>query len=314
MKVVSGIDEFRREALRGTVVTIGVFDGVHIGHQKVIRRLSEIRRAQGASASVLFTFERHPLGVTHPEMMPPLLTTHDEKLSILRKLDIDIIIVEKFTEVMAKTGYHEFISDVLVDGLGMIHLVVGYDFHMGCGREGSQEMLCGEGTRMGFGCTIVPPAVLRGSVVSSTKIRAAVSERRLRQAARFLGRPYFFDASVVEGEGIGRTIGFPTANVEVTSADKLVPPEGVYAVRVEVGKRSYDGMMNIGEAPTLHAVGNRRTEIHLFGFSGDCYGERVRVHCVDYVRKEKEFSGPDELKIQLAADRRTVKEFLEKRR
>lgn len=311
MRVVSGIENLPNEGLRDTVVTIGVFDGVHVGHQKVIRHLSEIRKTEGVSASVLFTFERHPLSVTHPEMVPPLLTTHGEKMSLLKQLDIDIIVVEKFTSEIADTHYSSFISNVLIDGLGMKYLVVGYDFHMGRGREGSQQMLCGEGKRLGFGCTIVPPVVLHGSVISSTKIRRAVFERRLRQAARFLGRSYFFDAEVVAGEGIGRTIAFPTANVEVPSADKLMPPEGVYAVRVEVCGTTYDGMMNIGEAPTLHAGGGRRIEIHLFDFSGNVYGERLRVHCIDYVRKEKVFASPQALKAQLAEDRETVTNILE---
>jgi riboflavin kinase/FMN adenylyltransferase len=215
---------------------------------------------------------------------------------------------------MADTNYHDFIADTLVGRLGMKHLVVGYDFHMGRGREGSQEMLCGEGARAGFGCTIVPPAVQRGTVVSSTKIRTAVLERKLQQAARFLGRSYFFDAEVVAGEGIGRTLDFPTANVEVPGAAKLIPPEGVYAVRVDIGKNSCDGMMNIGKAPTLHAGGRRRIEIHLFDFSGDLYGERMRVHCVDFVRMERTFASSGELKIQLSADRKMVAEILEKRR
>lgn len=314
MKVILKSSDLGRLALENTVVTIGVFDGVHAGHLKVIRRLLEIKEESTAAGSVLVTFDRHPLSVTHPEMMPPFLTTLDEKLSLLRRLDIGIIFVEKFSVEIAGMDYGTYISERLIGDLGMKHLVVGYDFHLGRGRSGSQEQLLREGRRSGFGVTIVPPVVLSGRVVSSTKIRQAVIDGKLRQAARFLTRSYFFDADVVMGEGRGRGLDFPTANVAVSDRRKLLPSRGVYAVEVEAGGDCYGGMMNVGTAPTFRSGGEVRIEVHLFDFSSDLYGERIRIHCLKCIRKEKRFDDPRELQKQLSRDRREVKRILEKKR
>jgi riboflavin kinase/FMN adenylyltransferase len=296
-----------------TVVTIGVFDGVHLGHQKVIRSLVARKRETGAKRSILITFDRHPLCVTHPEMVPPLLTTLDEKLSILKILDIDAIYVERFTEEIAGMDYLDFIHDRLVKGLGMKHLVIGYDFHLGRGRRGSQEQLVKAGSESGFGVTVVSPVVVGGSVISSTKIRRAVAEHRLASAARCLTRYYFFDAEVVRGEGIGRGLEFPTANLAVSSQNKLLPADGVYAVLVAIDDGVYGGMMNIGGAPTLHAGSDRRIEVHVFDFSGGLYGRRLRVHCLKFLRREKKFGSSDELRAQLVRDRGKALGILEKK-
>ena len=296
-----------------SVVTIGVFDGVHLGHIEVIRALMTKKEQTGADRSILITFDRHPLSVTHPEMAPPLITTLDEKLSILERFDIDLICVERFTRRFAQVEYGEFIRRRLVDRFRMIHLVIGYDFHLGRGRRGSQQLLVDVGKETGFGVTVVPPVVLGGSVISSTKIRRAIRERRLEQAARCLTRHYFFDADVVRGEGVGRGIEFPTANVSVPSGEKVLPADGVYAVAVDAGDATYGGMMNIGTAPTIHGGGEKRIEVHLFEFSGDLYGRRLRVHCVAFLRRERLFGGPDELKAQLERDREKALDILQKK-
>jgi riboflavin kinase/FMN adenylyltransferase len=191
--------------------------------------------------------------------------------------------------------------------------VVGYDFHLGRAREGSQERLVEEGKRLGFAVTIVPPVVLQGSVVSSTKIRRDIMERRLEHAARSLGRPYFFEAEVVKGEGFGKRIDFPTANVHVPESGKLLPPGGVYAVEVDAAGASYGGMMNIGSAPTMHGNGARHIEVHLFDFSKELYGERIRVRCLGFLREERRFENADKLRAQLMHDRETAYAFLEKK-
>jgi len=312
MRVLEEICSLERIAPGRTAVTIGVFDGVHIGHRNVIERLLEAKRNGGLGASVLLTFDRHPLGVLRPEAMPPLLTTLDEKLSLLDATGVDYVCVTRFSRETASIDYRSFVGDTLIGRLDMSHLVIGYDFHLGSGRVGSQELLREEGARRGFGVTVVPPVVLGGRVVSSTKIRAAVLGGNLRTAARYLGRTYFFDAIVGRGSGIGGGIGFPTANLTVSDPDKLVPPPAVYAVRVELDDDRYGGMMNIGSAPTLHRGGKRRIEVHLFDFEGELYGRRVRVHCVRSLRKEKRFAGTDELKAQLMRDREKVMRILEK--
>jgi riboflavin kinase/FMN adenylyltransferase len=296
-----------------TAVTIGVFDGVHRGHTAVIGELAEIKARERLRQSIVLTFENHPLAVTHPEMVPPILTTLDEKLHVLEGLGVDVVIVESFTPEVAGTDYRAFIERELAGRLGMRHLVVGYDFRLGRGREGSRERLAAEGKRLGFGVTIVPPVVSGGSVISSTKIRGMILERKLERAARFLGRPYFFEAEVVRGEGLGRDLGFPTANLEVRDARKLLPPGGVYAVEVDAGGARRGGMMNIGSAPTMRAGGSRRIEVHLLDFSGELYGERVRTHCLRFVREERRFGSPDELRAQLMQDRDVIYRILEKK-
>lgn len=300
-------------AFAGTAVTIGVFDGVHRGHTEVIGTLAGVKRAEGLSASILLTFDTHPLAVTHPEMAPPLLTTLSEKLYLLARMDVDYAIVEHFSAGTAAMDYRDYISNMLVGTLGMRHLVVGYDFRLGRGREGSQERLVEEGRRLGFAVTIVPPTVLQGSVLSSTRIRRDIAERRLEHAARCLGRPYFFEATVVRGEGLGRGLDFPTANAEIADAGKLLPPGGVYAVEVEALGGVHGGMMNIGIAPTMHADGARHIEIHLFDFAGDLYGEPIRVHCLGFIREERRFGSADDLRAQLMHDRQTAYAMLEKK-
>ncbi len=311
-EILTGAD-VDRTSFKETVVTIGVFDGVHLGHLKVIHALAAAKRKTGAVRSVLVTFDRHPLCVTHLEMVPPLLTTLDEKLSILRSLDIDTICVETFTGETARTDYHDYIARRLVGGLGMIHLVIGYDFHLGRGREGSQNRLVNEGRARGFGVTVVPPVVVGGSVISSTKIRRAVLERKLQQAARCLTRHFFFDADVVRGAGFGGGIDFPTANISVPAREKLLPADGVYVVKVELGGAVYGGMMNVGGAPTLHVGDETRIEVHIFDFSGDLYGRRLRVHCLKFLRLERKFEGPSELRAQLVEDREHALAVLEKK-
>lgn len=313
MRIIRNIQDIERESFRDTAVTIGVFDGVHRGHAAVIGTLARVTAEEGRGASVLLTFERHPLSVTHPEMVPPLLTTLDEKLSILGSLGIDVTVVERFSREMAETDYRAFIAERLVGALGMRHLVVGYDFRLGRGREGAQERLVTEGKRLGFAVTVVAPVVLQGSVVSSTRIRRDVMERRLPHAARCLGRPYFFDAEVVEGERLGRSIGFPTANVHVADPGKLLPPGGVYAVEVEAAGERRGGMMNVGRAPTMHRDGGRHIEVHIFDFSKELYGERLRVHCIGFLREERRFGGAGELREQLQRDRDAARAVLEKK-
>jgi len=313
MEIIAHPRNLAPGAFADTAVTIGVFDGVHRGHTEVIRTLAGVKRAEGLSASLLLTFDAHPLAVTHPEMAPPLLTTLSEKLYLLARMEVDYAIVERFTAGTAATDYRDYISNVLVGTLGMRHLVVGYDFHLGRGREGSRERLVEEGRRLGFAVTIVPPMVLQGSVLSSTRIRRDIAERRLEHAARCLGRPYFFEATVVRGEGLGRGLDFPTANAEVADAGKLLPPGGVYAVETEARGGVHGGMMNIGTAPTMHADGARHIEIHLFDFAGDLYGELIRVHCLGFIREERRFGSAEDLRAQLMHDRQTAYAMLEKK-
>ena len=286
-----------------SVVTIGVFDGVHAGHQQVISKALEKSDEAGLERTVLVTFDRHPMSVTRPEAAPGLLTTLDEKLSLLQDLGLGFIYVERFDEATAGIPYGGYIKERLTGALGMRELVVGYDFHLGKGREGGSEALAAEGERAGFGVTVVPHVVVGGTAVSSTRIRKDVSERKMGRAARFLTRPYFFDADVERGGGVGRELGYPTANACIAHCEKLIPPAGAYAVRVETGGAVLGGMMNIGLAPTVRCDGRESIEVHLFDFEGDLYGSRLRIHVLEYIRDERRFRGRGELRELLLKDR-----------
>ena len=297
-----------------SAVTIGVFDGVHTGHQEFISEAIAKAREAELSRTVLVTFDRHPMSVTRPEAAPGLLTTLDEKLSLLQGLDLDLILVEKFDDATAAIPYADYIRKRLVGSLGMKQLIVGYDFHLGKGRQGGSEVLIEEGGRSGFGVTVVPPVVVGGTAVSSTRIRKDVMERKMGRAARFLTRPYFFDADVERGGGMGRELGYPTANACVAHSEKLIPPGGAYAVTVDTGETVYGGMMNIGLAPTVRCDGRESIEVHLFDFDGDLYGSRLRINVVEYIRDERRFRGQDELMEQLLQDSVKVRGILEKKR
>ncbi len=297
-----------------STVTIGVFDGVHTGHQKVISEALAKAREGGPKRTVLVTFDRHPMSVTRPEAAPGLLTTLEEKLSLLKGLYLDVIFVEKFDIATASIPYTEYIKERLVGSLGMKQLIVGYDFHLGKSREGGSEALIKEGESSGFGVTVVPPVVVGGTAVSSTRIRKDVMERKMGRAARFLTRPYFFDADVERGGGVGRELGYPTANACIAHSEKLIPPGGAYAVTVDTGDTVHEGMMNIGLAPTVRCDGRESIEVHLFDFEGDLYGSRLRINVVEYIRDERRFRGRDELMGQLLKDSVKVRGILEKKR
>ncbi|MBD3179727.1 MAG: bifunctional riboflavin kinase/FAD synthetase [Candidatus Latescibacteria bacterium] len=291
-----------------SAVTIGVFDGVHLGHRKVISRLIRTRREIGLSSAVLVTFDRHPLSVTHPDKAPPLLTTLEEKKGILREFDLDVVVIDRFNPGYAALNYTEFIREKLLGRLNMSHLVVGYDFRFGKDRTGSLEMIREQGMRSSFEVTVVPPAYVGGQIVSSTRIREQLLRGDTEMASERLTRDYFFDAEVVRGESIGRQISFPTANLVVKESSKLIPRSGVYAVMVETEGGRYGGMMNIGTAPTIKNTGG--IEVHIFDFSGDLYGSTIRVYCRKNLREEKKFASRDQLREQLETDARRARRVL----
>ncbi len=303
MEIVAESSLGRFDFSAGTVVTIGVFDGVHAGHRKVIDALNRVREAEGAGSSVLITFDRHPLEVVNPAVSPPLITTLEEKMEILRALDIDIVVIENFTRNIAGMSYRNFISDVLLNKLMARHLVVGYDFHLGHHREGSVERLKEESRRRNFNLTVVPPAVMDEVIISSSNIRNAVRERNFKLANRMLSGYYFLDGRVMAGEGIGRGLDFPTANLEIEEDRKLLPPLGVYAVKVRVNERWYGGMMNAGYSPTFHKDRRKRVEVNIFDFSGELYNRVIRVVPVEFIRDEIKFEYRDKLRRQLQKDR-----------
>jgi len=307
------LDSALPENLRGTVVTVGTFDGVHRGHQHVLERL----RARGAELdlpTLVVTFEPHPLEIVQPSRAPLRLTVREEKLLALAACGVDYVAEIPFTPAFRALSAEEFIRDVLLTRHAMRALLIGHDHGFGHGREGGAELVQSIAARAGFDAEVVDAVSLAdGEHVSSTGIRDAVARGDLVGAARGLGRWYEVTGRVTAGDGRGRLLGFPTLNLALPSSRKLLPPVGVYAVRVVSAAGTFGGMMNLGPRPTFgdEAVS---LEVHVFDASGDWYGRPVGVQFVARLRDTMAFSGPDQLVAQLNADalnaRRALTELL----
>jgi len=293
---------------RGTVVTVGTFDGVHRGHWAV---LQEIRRRAGETGrrSVLLTFHPHPLRIVRPEDAPPLLTTPVEKKEILAESGLDYAVFLSFTRELSRYEPERFVREILVGRLGVEELVIGYDHGFGRGRSGDVDTLRRLGEELGFAVDVVDPVEAGAEAISSTRIRRAVEEGAMGDARRGLGRPYSVRGVVVRGEGRGRTLGFPTANLKVDDGHKLVPPAGIYAVRGVLRSGTWGGALHIGPRPTFR--GSPPTvELHLIDFDADLYGEAVRVDFVRRLRDVRPFASADALVEQMREDVEEAREAL----
>ena len=285
----------------GSTVTVGSFDGVHLGHQAVLREID--RRARAADrASVLVTFDPHPLEVVNPGAAPPLLTTGPERLEILVLSPLDYVLLVRFDRHLAGLTPEEFVREVLLERCALRELVIGHDHGFGRGRSGDVDTLRRLGTSHGFEVDVVPPVDFGGQHVSSSRIRRAVAGGDLTTAGAMLGRRYGVVGRVGEGERRGRLLGVPTINLSELSPRKLLPPDGVYAVRVEWRGGSAGGMMNQGPRPTFQD-GRRILEAHIFDFEGDLYGEWVRIEWIERLRDIQRFGSVDQLTRQLEQDR-----------
>ena len=284
---------------QGSVITVGTFDGVHLGHLQLLRRLADRGRATGLR-SVLVTFHPHPLEIVNPAAAPPLLTVGDEKIEVLAEVGLDSVVMLPFTPQLQAYPPDAFVA-LLRRRLRMRELLIGHDHAFGRGRAAGVEMLRALGTRDGFGVHVVDAVSAGGQPVSSTKIRRAVAGGDLAAAAAGLGRRYAASGRVVHGDKRGRLLGFPTINLELPSTRKLLPPHGVYAVRAQTPLGGFGGMMNLGPRPTFgdQALG---LEVHLFETAGDLYGARVRVEFVAWLRETRRFEGADALVAQLGRD------------
>ncbi len=287
--------------VEGTVLTVGTFDGVHRGHQDVLARLAARARQRGLR-SLLVTFEPHPLEVVNPDAAPPLLTPGREKIAALAESGVDYVAVVPFTRALASYEASQFVDLVLRERLRMRELFIGHDHGFGRGRAGDVRVLQALGAERGFDVDVVEPvSAPDGHPVSSTGIRRAVAGGDLQRAALALGRPYTATGSVVHGEKRGRLLGFPTLNVTLPSARKLLPPEGVYAVRVYTPTGAYGGMLNLGPRPTFGDA-TRSLEAHLFDVEGDWYGQTVQVEFAARLRDTRRFDGVEALTAQLMRD------------
>ena len=309
MKREYGLDQVVRDDR--SVVTVGTFDGVHIGHRAILNYLQQRAEAQSGQ-SVVVSFDPHPREVVHGEAVP-LLTTIEERSDVMEELGIDRFIVIEFTDAFSKLDAASFVEQVLVERVGLKEIVIGYDHGFGRGRAGDSELLERLGGRLGFTVDVIPPQAVDEHVVSSTEIRTQLVEQgNVTLAAEMLGRSYRLTGTVIEGDKRGRTIGFPTANLAVSHPRKVVPRRGVYAVRVKGAELPADqgGMMNIGKRPTFNDSG-RHQEVHLFDYEGTLYGEELRIEFVERIRDERRFEGVEALKEQLSRDRARCKAALE---
>jgi riboflavin kinase/FMN adenylyltransferase len=295
--------------VRGTVCTVGTFDGVHRGHQLVLERLAERARARGLPA-VLVTFDPHPLEVVNPAAAPPLLTLGDEKTEVLAESPVDYVVVLPFTPTLARYEASDFVDLVLRERLGVRELLIGHDHGLGRARSGDAEVLRALGAARGFDVAMVEAVQgSDGRAISSTTIRRAIAGGDLARATDGLGRPYSIGGVVRHGDQRGRSLGFPTLNLGAPPPRKLLPPEGVYVVRVQTPVGTFGGMMNLGPRPTFGDAVSA-LEVHCFDLGGDLYGTRVRVDLLGRLRETQKFSGPEALRAQLAKDEAAARALL----
>lgn len=308
-------DTGRLPAFRNAVITIGTFDGVHLGHQKIISQLKQ-HAAETGGETVIVTFHPHPRMVVNGATKKiKLITTISERTRLLEARGIDHLVVVPFTKAFSELSPREYVEDFLIGKFQPAAVIIGYDHRFGRGRHGDYKLLEEYSTTGRFQLREIPRQVINDSAVSSTLIRASLEEGDTDRANSLLGYDFFFEAEVVQGDRRGRTIGFPTANLLIGDDEKIVPGNGVYAVtaaiegypdRPTLEKQTLYGMMNIGTRPTVGGT-ERTIEVHLFNFSADIYGKRMRVGIRKFLRKEKRFSGLSELKRQLAEDERQSK-------
>lgn len=308
MKIHEGIEGFDR--LQKAIVTSGTFDGVHIGHQTILGKLTQLARKTGGE-TVVITFWPHPRMVLHADSKDlKLLSTFEEKSALLAEAGIDHLVKIAFTKEFSKLSSTEFIQKVLINAIGTTHLVIGYDHRFGKNREGSFDHLVANKQKWGFEVEEISRQDIDNVGVSSSRIRSALGNGQVEIAAEYLGRPYSFTGTVVEGDKIGRSLGYPTANIYIPEFYKLIPADGVYAVYVRWNGQQYKGMLNIGQRPTVG--GRQRTvEVHIFDLEKNLYNTELSVFLIKQIRTELKFDSLNTLKQQLARDKESAMAILD---
>ena len=292
---------------KGGALSVGVFDGVHLGHQRVLARTVERADALGA-APVVFTFHPHPLEILHPAAAPPLIQTFGQKLELMRRLGIQAVVWPEHVERILSMSPEDFLRRIVVGALAARVLVEGRDFRFGARRAGHADQLASLADAHGLEVEVVDDVVSGGERVSSTHIRSLLAEGRVADAARCLGRSYAYLGTVVEGHHRGQPLGFPTVNLSAPRF--LIPAEGVYAAWAEVHGRRWPAAVSIGRAPTFHAHEPVTVEAFLLDFEGELYGDQVTVEFLERLRDQQAFPDPDALKAQMSADCLRVREVL----
>jgi riboflavin kinase/FMN adenylyltransferase len=306
MRIYHNLDDFT--PIRGAVVTSGTFDGVHVGHQKILSRLHEIAD-RNKGETVVITFWPHPRLVLYPDADLKLLNTFEEKAELIKEQGVHHLLRIPFTKEFSQLTSEEFITKILVEKIGTKKLVIGYDHHFGKNREGSFEQLKLNGPKYGFDVEEISRQDVDHVAVSSTKIRKAIETADLETASHLLGRPYSISGRVIKGDKLGRLIGYPTANIEIDSTHKLVPADGIYAVSVNHEHSSYKGMLYIGFRPTIEGT-KRNIEVNIFNFAKEIYGESLSIKFHQLIRGDIKFNDLEELKAQMKKDEAMANQIL----
>jgi riboflavin kinase/FMN adenylyltransferase len=309
LKVYYGIEDFVPPAF--PVVTTGTFDGVHCGHMELLNRIKSLAKKHDGE-TVVVSFNPHPRTVIHPDVEIKLLHTIEEKIARLDKAGIDHFVIIPFTKEFSRITSSSFVRDVLIRQLHTKLLVIGYDHQFGRNREGSVSDLEDYAITYGFEIEQIEAQTFEDISISSTKIRKALGEGDFEIANKYLGYDFMLTGTVVHGNKLGKTIGYPTANVDVNNENKLIPANGVYAVEVEIQGQLYGGMLNIGSKPTVSSKNVQTIEVHVFNFSKDIYGEVVKVNLKKRIRSERKFEHVQALTTQLGDDKLRALEILEK--
>ena len=304
-------DRFLIEKNDSTIITIGTFDGVHLGHQEIFNVLINKSKYNGCRSFVI-TFEPHPRMVIQPNSDLKLLTTFEEKVEILEEMGIDNLLVIPFTKEFSQLTSEEFFRQYILDGTGIKKMVIGYDHRFGKGRDGDEQKIRELGKLNNFEVQKTEAVTISDTVVSSSKIRHALSEGEVKKAAQMLGRNYSFAGKVVVGDKRGRELGFPTANIQLENESKLIPKNGVYAVKVFLEERIFNGVMNIGLRPTFKDTKIVLSEVHILDFNEDIYGKRIGVEFIERIRDEKKFGSKEELIKQIEIDKQKTNLLLTK--
>lgn len=303
MKVYHSIEAFK--GIKNSAVTTGTFDGVHSGHQAIINQLKNAAQKINGE-SILLTFFPHPRMVLYPDDNElRLLNTIDERIELLENSGIDHLIVHPFSKEFSRLSSTEFVRDILVNKLNVSKLVIGYDHHFGRHREGSFEHLKELAPVYDFSVEEIPAQEIQQVNISSTKIRNSLIAGEINTANQFLGYHYFLNGTVVEGNQLGRQMGFPTANLKINEWYKLIPAKGVYAVKIKIGSNNYNGMLNIGNRPTLNGT-HETIEVNIFNFDEDIYNKSVRIEFYEKIRDEQKFDDISTLTNQLKKDKESV--------
>lgn len=286
-----------------TAITIGTFDGVHLGHKKILQHLINNARSKELQSTVL-TFFPHPRMVLQKDTDIKLLNTIDEKVAILEKIGLDCLIIHPFTKQFSRLSATQFVRDILVNQLRTKKIIIGYDHRFGRNRNADITDLIAFGNALEFEVEEIPAQEVNKVSISSTKIRNALFEGDVKTANKYLGYPYLLTGTVVKGKGLGRQISFPTANLHIAENYKLIPKNGVYVIRSRLNNQKRFGMMNIGYNPTVDGT-DKSIEIHFLDYDGDLYGQKIQVGILERIRDEHKFSSVEALKEQLQKDRKT---------